>query len=137
VPRSPVQPALSSQLWSTISLPIGHRVVGVDNVWSGVAGSLEHAYRYDGQHPRQFTLVRADIQGPELIDIVAGTNRRAIFHFAAQVDVCTSASDPQFDARSNVLGTINLCEASQQADVQRIAYAALETSRYGHGHPSR
>ena len=43
----------------------------------------------------------------------------------------TSVSDPQFDARSNVLGTINLCEASRQAGVRRIVYAASGASRYG------
>ena len=40
-------------------------------------------------------------------------------------------SDPQFDARSNVLGTINLCEASRRAGVRRIVYAASGESRYG------
>ena len=81
--------------------------------------------------PRRFTLVQADIQAPELIDIVAGANPHVIFHLAAQVDLGTSVSDPQFDARSNVLGTINLCEASRRAGVRRIVYAASGESRYG------
>jgi UDP-glucose 4-epimerase len=42
-----------------------------------------------------------------------------------------SVSEPQFDARCNVLGTINLCEASQRAGVNRIVYAASGGSRYG------
>jgi UDP-glucose 4-epimerase len=85
----------------------------------------------NGQHPRRFTLVKADIQAPELIDIVAGANPHVIFHLAAQVDVFASVSDPQFDARSNVLGTINLCEAARLAGVRRIVYAASAASRYG------
>jgi UDP-glucose 4-epimerase len=109
----------------------GHQVVGIDNFCTGMAGNLEHAYSYDGQCRRQFTLVNADIQAPELIDIVAGTNPHVIFHLAAQVDPCKSVSDPQFDARSNVLGTINLCEASRQTEVRRIVYAASGASRYG------
>ena len=40
-------------------------------------------------------------------------------------------SDPQFDARSNVLGTINVLEASRRAGVQRVVYAASGGSRYG------
>ena len=75
--------------------------------------------------------MRADIQAPELTDIVAGANPDVIFHLAAQVDLRASVSDPQFDARSNVLGTINLCEASRRAGVQRIVYAASGGSRYG------
>jgi nucleoside-diphosphate-sugar epimerase len=48
--------------------------------------------------------MQADIQVSDLVDIVAGANPHVIFHLAAQVDVGTSVSDPQFDARSNVLG---------------------------------
>jgi UDP-glucose 4-epimerase len=109
----------------------GHQVVGIDNFCKGIAANLERAYGCNGQHPRRFTLVKADIQAPELIDIVAGANPHVIFHLAAHVDLCASVSDPQFDARSNVLGTINLCEASRRAGVRRIVYAASGASRYG------
>jgi UDP-glucose 4-epimerase len=97
----------------------GHQVVGVDNFSTGVVANLEQAYSCNGQHPRRFTLVKADIQAPELIDIVAGANPHVIFHLAAQVDVDTSVSDPQFDARSNVLGTIS---------AKRLGRAASEGS---------
>jgi UDP-glucose 4-epimerase len=71
--------------------------------------------------------VQVDIQAPEVVDIVAGANPHVIFHLAAQVDVDTSVSDPKFDARSNVLGTINLCEASRRAAdrLRRIRRIAL------------
>jgi UDP-glucose 4-epimerase len=109
----------------------GHQVVGVDNLSTGAAANLERALSFNGGHPGRFTLVRADIQAPELTDIVAGINPDVIFHLAAQVDIHTSVVNPQFDARSNVLGTINLCEASRQAGVARIVYAASGESRYG------
>ena len=109
----------------------GHQVVGIDNFCTGIAANLEHAFSCNGLSMRRFTLVQADIQAPELVDIVAGANPHVIFHLAAQVDVGTSVSDPQFDARSNVLGTINLCEASRRASVRRIVYAASGDSRYG------
>jgi UDP-glucose 4-epimerase len=106
----------------------GYQVVGVDNLSSGASANLEHAVAWNGG---RFTFVRADIQAPELTDIVAGTNPDVIFHLAAQVDIRASVSDPQFDARSNVLGTINLCEACRRAGVRRIVYAASGGSRYG------
>ena len=109
----------------------GHQVVGIDNLSTGVVTNLEHALRYNALSPRRFTFLRTDIQAPELTDIVAGTNPNVIFHLAAQVDPGASVSDPQFDARSNVLGTINLCEASRRAGVRRIVYAASGESRYG------
>jgi UDP-glucose 4-epimerase len=109
----------------------GHQVVGIDNLSTGVAANLEHALGYNAMSARKFTFVRADIQAPELTDIVAGTNPNVIFHLAAQVDLRASVNDPQFNARCNVLGTINLCEASRRADVRRIVYAASGESRYG------
>ena len=102
----------------------GHLVVGVDNLSTGVETNLEHATACNQLSSRRFTLVRLDIQAPELADVVAGTNPEVIFHLAAQADLGTSVSDPLFDARSNVLGTINLCEASRRTGVRRIVYAA-------------
>ncbi|HJT91579.1 MAG TPA: NAD-dependent epimerase/dehydratase family protein [Mycobacterium sp.] len=106
----------------------GHQVVGVDNLSTGVAANLELANAYNALSPRRFTLVPLDIQAPELTGVVEGTNPDVIFHLAAQADLGTSVSDPLFDARSNVLGTINLCEASRRAGVRRIIYAACSGS---------
>jgi UDP-glucose 4-epimerase len=102
----------------------GDQVVGVDNLSTGVETNLEHATACNQLSSRRFTLVRLDIQAPELADVVAGTNPEVIFHLAAQADLGTSVSDPLFDARSNVLGTINLCEACRRTGVRRIVYAA-------------
>jgi UDP-glucose 4-epimerase len=101
----------------------GYQVVGVDNLRTGVAANLDCANAFNNLAPRRFTLVNLDIQAPELAGVVAGTNPDVIFHLAAQADLGTSVSDPLFDARSNVLGTINLCEASRRAGVRRIVYA--------------
>lgn len=106
----------------------GHQVVGLDNLSTGVAGNLEPAKAYNVLSPRRFTLVPLDIQAPELTDVVEGINPDVIFHLAAQADIGTSVSDPLFDARSNVLGTINLCEASRRVGVRRIVYAACSGS---------
>ncbi len=109
----------------------GHNVVGIDNLSGGVAANLEQAHRRNRLGPGRFTLLTTDLQAPELASIVAGTNPDAVFHLAAQVDLRASVSDPQFDARSNVLGTINVLEASRRAGVQRFVYAASGGSRYG------
>jgi UDP-glucose 4-epimerase len=109
----------------------GHSVIGVDNLSNGVAVNLEQAHRRNRLCPGRFTFLRADLQAPELADIFAGANPDAVFHLAAQVDLRASVSDPQFDARSNVLGTINVLEASRRTGVQRVVYAASGGSRYG------
>jgi UDP-glucose 4-epimerase len=108
----------------------GHQVTGVDNLSAGPpAANFELAHGHN--RPGRFTFVAADIRYPELSDIVAGANPDAVFHLAAQVDVRKSVGDPQHDARNNVLGTINLLEASRRARVPRIVYAASGGSRYG------
>lgn len=109
----------------------GHQVIGIDNLRTGAEANLEHAMGYGGNQSRRFTLLKLDVQAPELTDIVVGANPHVIFHLAAHVDHGATVSDPQFDARSNVLGTINLCEASREAGVRRIVYAASGVSRYG------
>src|SRR5689334_9904574 len=109
----------------------GHQVVGIDNLHTGIPANLERAYSLNDRWPGRFTLVRCDIQAPELVGIVAGASPHVIFHLAAQVDPAASVSDPVFDARCNVLGTINVCEAGRQAGVRRIVYAASGESRYG------
>ncbi|MCV7229643.1 NAD-dependent epimerase/dehydratase family protein [Mycolicibacterium komossense] len=109
----------------------GHWVVGLDNLSTGVEANLARAERINEFYPGQFRLVRGDITAPELTGIVAGNNPDIIFHLAAQVDVRTSVSNPQFDAAKNILGTINLCEAARLAGVRRIVYAASGGSRYG------
>ena len=102
----------------------GHQVIGVDNFRTGHETNLGPALGCNSQSRQLFTLVRADLGAPELVDIVAGAAPHVIFHLAAQVNNVAAVTDPQFDARSNVLGTINLCEASRQAGVKRIVYAS-------------
>jgi UDP-glucose 4-epimerase len=102
----------------------GHQVIGIDNLSSGMMANLEPALSINKRGQRRFIFLQSDIQAPELAGIVAGCNPDAIFHLAAQVNPQMSEDDPQFDARSNVLGTINLCEASRRCDVRRIVYAA-------------
>src|SRR6185312_5007533 len=91
----------------------GHQVVGIDNLSTGVAANLDDAFETNRLIPGRFTLLELDVQAPELKDVVAGTNPDVIFHLAAQIDVRVSVRDPKFDAYSNVLGTINLCEAAR------------------------
>jgi UDP-glucose 4-epimerase len=102
----------------------GHQVIGVDNLSGGTLVNLEHAFRFNMIRPGLFNLWENDIQAPEMADIVAGSYPDVIFHLAAQVDPLAAVEDPLFDARSNVLGTINLCEASRRAGVRRVIYAA-------------
>lgn len=104
-------------------LSAGHQVIGIDNLKTGAVANLENATRCNDADSGRFRLINLDVQAPELAGIMAGANPDVIFHLAAQVNAQASILDPQFDARSNVLGTINLCEASRIAGIRRIVYA--------------
>jgi UDP-glucose 4-epimerase len=108
----------------------GHQVTGVDNLSAGSpVANLDSARRHNG--PGRFNFVAVDVRHPELSGIVAGSNPDVVFHLAAQVDVRRSVDDPLFDARNNVLGTINVLEASRRARVPRVIYATSGGARYG------
>ena len=108
----------------------GHQVTGVDNLSAGPpAANLESAHRHNG--PGRFTFIAVDVRHPELSDVVAGSNPDVVFHLAAQIDVRCSVDDPLHDARNNVLGTINVLEASRRARVPRIVFASSGGARYG------
>ncbi|AHC27495.1 MULTISPECIES: NAD-dependent epimerase/dehydratase family protein [Mycobacteriaceae] len=109
----------------------GDEVIGIDNLSTGVPANLDQALRYNRIRPGKFTFLKADIQATELAGIVDGANPDVVCHLAAQVDLRASVTDPQFDARANVLGTINLLEATRRAGVRRLVYAASGGSRYG------
>lgn len=111
-------------------LDCGHQVIAVDNLTGGSMDNLAYALSCNNARPRRFVFLRADIQAPEMSGIVAGTNPDVIFHLAAHTNVEASVRDPHLDARSNVLGTINLCEASRQAGLTRFVYAACSESRH-------
>ncbi|WP_369798401.1 NAD-dependent epimerase/dehydratase family protein [Mycobacterium sp. URHB0044] len=109
----------------------GHQVIGVDNLSTGTMANLEPAFSVNMPGKQRFIFLENDIQAPDLAGLVAGCHPDVIFHLAAQVNPQTAMDDPQFDARCNVLGTINLCEASRQSGVRRVVYAGSSASTRG------
>jgi UDP-glucose 4-epimerase len=79
-------------------------------------------------------LIEADVSDDTS---VAGTIESrppdVVFHLAGQIDVRVSVSDPFFDARLNVGGTINVLDAARQAGVGRVVFASTGGAIYGEG----
>jgi UDP-glucose 4-epimerase len=63
--------------------------------------------------------------------VVAGARPDIVFHMAAQADVRKSIEDPAWDASINVLGTINVLEASRLAGVRRVVNTSTGGAIYG------
>jgi UDP-glucose 4-epimerase len=57
----------------------------------------------------------------------------SVFHLAAQIDVRRSMADPAFDARLNVVGTVNALEAAARVDAARFVFTSTGGAIYGEG----
>lgn len=93
----------------------GHSVAVIDDLSTGSAANV----------PSQAPLHRLDICDPEALRAaVAAFRPEAVFHAAAQTDVGRSVREPDFDARINVLGGLNVLRAAQAAGARRVVYAS-------------
>ena len=66
-------------------------------------------------------------------DLVDRVRPQVVFHLAAQIDVRKSTADPAWDAGINVVGTINLLQASLEAGVDRFVNTSTGGAIYGEG----
>jgi UDP-glucose 4-epimerase len=57
----------------------------------------------------------------------------SVFHLAAQIDVRRSMTDPGFDARLNVVGTVNALEAATRAGASKFVFTSTGGAIYGEG----
>ncbi|GAB2810456.1 UDP-glucose 4-epimerase [Actinocorallia aurea] len=92
----------------------GHEVVAVDNLASGRRANLA-----DGVE-----LHEVDVADPAFVELAAKAEPEVICHLAAQVSVRVSVADPLRDARTNVLGTINVLEAARASGARKTLYTS-------------
>lgn len=104
----------------------GHTVVGIDNLSSGKPGNLDAA-----RTSADFDFVQADIVDHDLIALLREVEPEVVFHLAAQIDVRHSVTDPEFDAMTNVVGTVRLAEAARRASVRKVVHTSSGGSIYG------
>ena len=99
----------------------GDQVWIVDDLSSGKLENL----------PPEATFVEMSIEDPELPDLFSEVRFDLVSHHAAQIDVRTSVSDPERDARTNILGLLNLLEASRTNGTKRVIYISSGGVVYG------
>jgi UDP-glucose 4-epimerase len=75
-----------------------------------------------------------DVADPETPDwIVSQARPEVVYHLAAQMDVRKSMSDPAFDARTNVIGSLNVLEGARRAGARLVVFASTGGAIYGEG----
>jgi len=93
----------------------GHKVVVIDNLSSG---------KRENVNPKA-TFYQADLNNYwEIEEIFLAEKPDLVNHHAGQISVNTSVENPIYDATVNVLGTINLLEASARYGIKKIILAS-------------
>ena len=99
----------------------GHEVLVVDDLSTGQRRNV----------PGGAQLVELDITDPALSDVVLDFRPDAVSHCAAQISVVLSTSDPGLDARINIVGGINVCQAAIMAGCSQMVYLSTGGVLYG------
>jgi CDP-paratose 2-epimerase len=86
----------------------GYRVIVLDNL--SRRGVEENLHWLQSQHGDRLQVEQADIRDRGAVRR-AVADAHVVFHFAAQVAVTSSMTDPRFDFDVNVGGTLNVLEA--------------------------
>jgi UDP-glucose 4-epimerase len=101
---------------------LGHEVIVLDD--------LSRGSRLNVPSSRRFYVV--DVQDRAMIDDIFSKEKPDIVnHHAAQMDVRRGVREPIFDARVNIIGSLNLIEAAVANGVKRFIYAATAGAGYG------
>jgi UDP-glucose 4-epimerase len=99
----------------------GYSVVVVDNFLTGKKENLNSKSK----------LYKIDICNPRIKDIFNKEKPQAVFHFAAQINLRKSVEDPIRDAKTNILGSINILENCKDFKVKKIIFSSSGGAIYG------
>src|SRR3989339_1597903 len=99
----------------------GHDVTVVDDLSTGKKENLN-------PHANFF---RIDICDEAVENIFKQGKFDLVNHHAAQIDVRKSVADPVFDARVNILGSLNLLQNCIKYSVKKIIFASTGGAIYG------
>ncbi len=99
-----------------------HRVLVIDNLSTGFQKNVNPKAKF----------FRADLTNHKKIEsIVKKEKPEVIFHLAAQIDVRKSVADPVFDARSNILASINLIKLANLYKIKKFIFSSTGGAIYG------
>jgi len=102
----------------------GHDVAVLDNLSTGQRDQV----------PAGAAFYESDLIDADATErCVAEFRPEVVSHHAAQIDVRRSVTDPIFDARTNILGSLALLESCTRHGVRKLIYASTGGAIYGEG----
>jgi UDP-glucose 4-epimerase len=99
----------------------GHQVVILDDLSTGFEKNINPKAKF----------IKANICDKSLVKLFESEKFDVVNHHAAQMDVRRSVKDPEFDATTNILGTINLLQNSVKYGVKKFMFASTGGAVYG------
>lgn len=92
-----------------------HDVIILDNLSTGKKKNVN----------KKAKLIEIDISDEKKVqEIFKNEEPQAVFHLAAQIDINISTRDPIWDAKQNILGSINLLENCRDFGVKKIIFSS-------------
>jgi len=98
-----------------------YEVAVIDNLSTGQKSNLNKKVKF----------YKTDIQDKKIADIFSKEKFDAVFHYAAQISVRDSVQDPIADAKTNILGSLNILEACRKNKVKKIIFSSSGGAIYG------
>ena len=102
----------------------GHKVVVIDNLSNGRLNNINHLLDNKNFKFHELDIINLDEIKPIF------KNVDWVFHMAGMADIVPSIESPKKYYDCNVTGTFNVLEASREAGIKKIVYAASSSS-YG------
>ncbi len=103
----------------------GHQVAIIDNLSSGKKANINPQAKF----------FHVDINSPKIPDIFSSFKPQILNHHAAQINVRVSVSNPKLDAKTNIIGFINLLQAAHHTNtVKHTIFASTGGAMYGDTH---
>lgn len=99
----------------------GNEVFILDNLATGFEKNINPKANF----------INSDICDKNLIKLFEKEKFDLVNHHAAQMDVRRSVADPEFDANTNILGTINLLQCAIKTGVKKFMFASTGGAVYG------
>ncbi len=100
----------------------GFQVDVIDNLYKG---------KKENVHPKARLFVK-DLSENDIVDFIAKEKYDYVFHQAAQMDIRKSVSEPSFDAKMNIIASINTIEgALRGGNLKKFIFASSGGACYG------
>lgn len=98
-----------------------HSIIVIDNLSTGCRENINKKAKF----------YKLDIQDKKISNVFLKEKPEVVFHYAAQISVRDSVDSPIEDAKTNILGSLNILEACKKNNVKKIIFSSSGGAIYG------